>query len=142
MFWCFLKELKGAFCERALVKTKPVLVRPSVNAIAPGGAASALQSSGFQTTRGRNLRQAFQVARERIRDSQPIAYWSSEDPQYIEFKRLACAFGTIVGSSRYIREPSSEEAAKTFSEITSNRYEGAWKGVFEGGPQSENKPPK
>ncbi len=75
-----------------------------------------------------NLRQAFQVARERIRDSQPIAYWSSENPQYVEFKRLACALGTILGSSRSRREPSPEESAKAFSEITSNKYEGAWKG--------------
>jgi hypothetical protein len=88
-----------------------------------------------------NLRQAFQVARERIRDSQPIAYWSSEDPHYTEFKRLACAFGTIVGSSRYRREPSSEEAAKAFSEITSNKYEGAWRGILSEGPSSHHMPP-
>jgi hypothetical protein len=75
-----------------------------------------------------NLRQGFQVARERLRDSQPVPYWTSETPRYLEFKRVACAFGTILGSGRSRREPNPEEAAAAFAEITSNKYEALWKG--------------
>lgn len=115
-----LEERRRSLLDRATA------MEAGVEAMLLKVASEQLLSVGEQAELG-NLRQAFQVVRECIRDNHPIAYWSSESSQYIEFKRLACAFGTILGSSRSRREPNPEEAATAFSEITSNKYEAPWK---------------
>jgi hypothetical protein len=73
-----------------------------------------------------NLRQAFQVLRERIQEKCPISYGSSEDPDYLEFKRLATHLGTLLASRAY-NQPTPTDAYEAFREITSNKYEYRWK---------------
>lgn len=74
-----------------------------------------------------NLRQAFQVLRERIGAGLPIAYGSSQDKDYLEFKRLATRLGTLLASPPASRTPSPQQACEAFQEITHNKYEQRWK---------------
>jgi len=74
-----------------------------------------------------NLRQAFQVLRERIQENIPISYGYSEHQDYLEFKRLATRFGTLLASRSSQRAPTPEEAFLAFREITDNKYQPRWK---------------
>lgn len=76
-----------------------------------------------------NLRQAFQVLHERIRDARKVSYGVSEDPDYLEFKRLSTWFGNLLASPPEWEPPSANEAYEAFREITHNKYEPRWKGA-------------
>lgn len=76
-----------------------------------------------------NLRQAFQVLHERIRDGVRLSYGASENEDYLEFKRLATWFGTVLASTGEWSPPSPEMAFEAFREITHNKYESRWKAV-------------
>ena len=76
-----------------------------------------------------NLRQAYQVLRERIQEGVRITYGDSEHRDYLEFKRLATQFGVLLASKPAKREPAPEEAFAAFREITHNKYEPRWKQV-------------
>jgi hypothetical protein len=74
-----------------------------------------------------NIRQAFQVLHERIRDGLRVSYGSSQHPDYIEFKRLATWFGTLLASPGEWRDPTANDAFLAFKEITDNKYEPRWR---------------
>ena len=74
-----------------------------------------------------NLRQAFQVLRERIEEGIPISYGSSDHPDYLEFKRLATRFGILLASQSSKNMPNQKQAITAFHEITHNKYESRWK---------------
>jgi hypothetical protein len=74
-----------------------------------------------------NLRQAFQVLRERIEEGVAVSYGASEDEPYVEFKRLATWFGTLLASKPATVVPRPDNASKAFREITHNKYEQYWK---------------
>lgn len=74
-----------------------------------------------------NLRQAFQVLHERIREEEPVSYGASEDPDYLEFKRLSTWLGTVLASATEWQPPSADAAYQAFREITHNKYEPRWK---------------
>jgi len=76
-----------------------------------------------------NLRQAFQVLRERIEEGIPVSYGASEHEDYLEFKRLATWFGTLLAARPAKRVPDPTDAYKAFREITHNKYEPRWKKV-------------
>ncbi|WP_417914026.1 hypothetical protein [Candidatus Electronema sp. JM] len=73
-----------------------------------------------------NLRQAYQVLRERIEERVRISYGASDHPDYLEFKRLATLLGVML-AQHSVREPSAIEAFESFREITDNRPESRWK---------------
>lgn len=73
------------------------------------------------------LRQAFQVLCERIQEGVPVSYGSSKHPDYVEFKRLATRFGTLLASRPARRRPTPKEAFEAFLEITANYHESRWK---------------
>lgn len=72
-----------------------------------------------------NLRQAFQVLRERIQEATRISYGSSEHEDYLEFKRLATFIGNLLASRRGAL-PTHKEAYESFREITNNKHEPRW----------------
>jgi hypothetical protein len=74
-----------------------------------------------------NLRQAFQVLRERIEEGLPVSYGASEHEDYLEFKRLATWFGTLLAAGPAATVPHADEAYDAFREITHNKYEPRWK---------------
>ncbi len=73
-----------------------------------------------------NLRQAFQVLRERIRALEPVDYGSSGHVDYIEFKRLSTSFGALL-ARRSDKLPSAASAFESFKAITDNSYESRWR---------------
>ena len=75
-----------------------------------------------------NLRQAYQVLRERIQTGENISYGSSGHPDYVEFKRLVTWIGVLL-AFRSTAQPTAEEAHAAFLEITDNKYESRWKEV-------------
>ena len=75
-----------------------------------------------------NLRQAYQVLRERIQTGEKISYGSSDHPDYVEFKRLVTWIGVLL-ASHSTAQPTAEEARAAFLEITDNKYESRWKQV-------------
>jgi hypothetical protein len=74
-----------------------------------------------------NLRQVYQVLRERIQNSDRITYEASDHRDYLEFKRLATQFGVLLASKPVKQGPAPEEAYAAFQEITNNKYEQRWK---------------
>jgi hypothetical protein len=72
------------------------------------------------------LRQAYQVARERIEEYKKISYGRSGHNDYLEFKRLATFLGTLLAQSA-ARRPNEVEAYESFKEITDNRHEARWR---------------
>jgi hypothetical protein len=73
-----------------------------------------------------NLRQAYQVLRERIREGVSISYGVSSHPDYLEFKRLATRFGVLLASQRSRKAPTPEQAYLAFREITDNKHAARW----------------
>jgi hypothetical protein len=73
-----------------------------------------------------NLRQAYQVLRERIEERITISYGYSDHPDYLEFKRLATLIGVLLAKPNPLA-PSPQEAFEAFREITHNRHEPRWR---------------
>ena len=74
-----------------------------------------------------NLRQAYQVLRERIRDDEFIDYGSAQQSDYLEFKRLATYLGSLIMNASSRETPDAGRAFENFREITSNKYEARWR---------------
>ena len=77
------------------------------------------------------FRQAFQLLRNRIRCNESLGWNSSEDPEYLTFKRLACFVATRLNADEsediykaYNSDPC--KAYEAFREITNNRHETQW----------------
>jgi hypothetical protein len=122
------------------LQTKPPLFEPARRDLleranhAEGGLEAALLKLASERVLTRkeqedlgNLRQAFQVLRERIELGEEVSYGKSQDPDYLEFKRLATRFGVLLASSGKLPKPGQAKAA--FWEITHNKYEPRWKTV-------------
>jgi hypothetical protein len=75
------------------------------------------------------LRQGFQQLRTAIKYNQPLAWHSSEDAEYSEFKRVACAFANFLARDHQWQIPLSTTSARTLASITSNEHERRWKGI-------------
>jgi hypothetical protein len=73
-----------------------------------------------------NLRQAYQVLRERIEQGIKISYGVSQHPDYLEFKRLATLLGVLL-TQQSARRPTPQEAFSAFETITHNSYEYRWR---------------
>ncbi len=74
-----------------------------------------------------NLRQAYQMLRERIQEGVMISYGASCHPDYLEFKRLATRFGVLLASQPSRKAPTPEQAYLAFQEITDNKHETRWR---------------
>jgi hypothetical protein len=74
-----------------------------------------------------NLRQAYQVLRERIRDDEFIDYGSTQQSDYLEFKRLATYLGSLIMNASSKETADAGRAFQNFREITSNKYEARWR---------------
>ena len=73
-----------------------------------------------------NLRQAYQVLRERIQKNGKIPYAYSGDKNYAEFKRLATFVSSLLCRGSY-RRPTRTQAAEMFIFITNNSHEEKWR---------------
>ena len=89
-------------------------------------AAERVLKKSLQKDLGR-LRQAYQVLRERIQAGVGISYGRCDDPDYLEFKRLATLFGVLLVSRSGKKTPTRAEAYEAFREITHNKHEKRWK---------------
>jgi hypothetical protein len=77
-----------------------------------------------------NLRQAYQVLRERMEAGKSISYGYAKDPHYLEFKRLATFIGTLLVQKRATfidNHPDPTAAKMSFWEITDNKHEIKWR---------------
>jgi hypothetical protein len=74
-----------------------------------------------------NLRQAYQVLRERMEFEKKISYGRSGDPYYVEFKGLATFIGTLLVQNGASHHPDPTQAERCFLEITDNKYETRWR---------------
>jgi hypothetical protein len=73
------------------------------------------------------VRQGFQSLRNAIEKDEPLPWWGSEVEPYAAFKDLAVyTSGLLSASSISKRNPSRDDAAKTFRQITSNKHEKSW----------------
>jgi hypothetical protein len=74
------------------------------------------------------FRQAQQQLRHAIAKNKPLGWTSSEQPEYLAFKRLGVAVSLIV-QREPDREPiRADEAFAALRDITSNRHEETWVG--------------
>lgn len=72
------------------------------------------------------LRQGFQCLRETIRDNTPLPWASSDHPEYLKFKELACGFSNLLSGSHDWAQPKPAKASETLKYITSNTHEDRW----------------
>lgn len=73
-----------------------------------------------------DLRQAFQILREKIERGQPLSYSYAEHPEYLAFKRLSTFAGNLL-ASKSAKLPTAERAFANFKEITDNKHESQWR---------------
>ena len=74
------------------------------------------------------FRQAFQRLRNRIQHNESLGWRSSEDPEYLTFKRLACFVATkftadVPANTGKAYNSSPDKAYEALHEITHNRHE-------------------
>lgn len=72
------------------------------------------------------FRQAFQSLRQAIRDNKPLAWSSSQDPQYVAFKKLACRMAYLLQTGQDTKAPDWQVASTNHLKATSNQWEGSW----------------
>jgi len=72
------------------------------------------------------FRQAFQSLRQAIRDNKPLHWPSSQDPQYVAFKKLSCRVAYLLQTGQDTRTPDWNIAADNHLKATSNSWEGKW----------------
>jgi len=72
------------------------------------------------------FRQAFQSLREAIRHNKKLGWSSSEDPDYVAFKRLTCRAAAMIQTGQETKPPHWKKAVENHSVATSNRWEGNW----------------
>jgi hypothetical protein len=72
------------------------------------------------------FRQGYQQLRRVINLGQPLEWRSSEDPEYLAFKRLAVAVTLIVQREGGVAQLSADEAFASLRDITANRQEKSW----------------
>lgn len=79
-------------------------------------------------------RQAFQTLRQVIRRKQRLDWYSSEHPQYVAFKTLACHVASLIETLDRRKRPTPDVAQSALLTITSNRWENVW---WELGPRGD-----
>ncbi|MBZ9898525.1 hypothetical protein LB545_29880 [Mesorhizobium sp. BR1-1-6] len=73
------------------------------------------------------LRQAYQSLRQAIRSGSKLDWGSSENPQYLAFKRLSISVASLLAIPRHTREtPTWIRARKQLETVTSNQWEAVW----------------
>jgi len=72
------------------------------------------------------FRQAFQQLRQAIRKDKLLLWLSSEDPQYVAFKRLSTCASSLLTSEWPDNSPSPQRATEQLLKITSNNWERDW----------------
>lgn len=73
------------------------------------------------------FRQGYQQLRLAIKQSVPLNWITSQDPQYLKFKRLSSEVQKIIISDVSSEPISSVQAARQLEQITSNKYEAEWR---------------
>lgn len=73
-----------------------------------------------------SFRQGCQQLRKRMKEGAKLDWRSSQDHQYLAFKRLSARVAAMIATADLSRVPSPGEAASALEEITSNGWEVWW----------------